>query len=367
MIEQINESLFTKAADIINLSRSNAYRSVNITSLIQNWLLGSIIVEEEQNGKQRATYGEFVIKQLSEKLTLQFGKGFDNTNLKLFRKFYIEFPALDFLGLNGDTMRNLFPGYSSKQIGDTACNLLLRTELSWSHYRLLMRVEDLKARQYYIHEVANQQWNVRQLERQINTFYYEHLVASQDKNAVEKESAENSKELATQTSEHVKDPYILEFLGLKPEIKHLEKDLEQAIINNLQHFLLELGKGFAFVDRQHHIVTDTKDFYIDLVFYNYMLKCFVIIDLKIGELSHQDIGQMDMYVRMFDTYRKGKDDNPTVGIILCSEKDEAIVKFSVINDNEQLFASKYKLYLPTADELTTELKREIQLLKESKQ
>jgi len=171
MIEQINESVFNKAADIINLSRSNAYRSVNITSLIQNWLLGSIIVEEEQNGKQRATYGEFVIKQLSEKLTLQFGKGFDNTNLKLFRKFYIEFPALDFQGINGDTMRNLFPGYSSKQIGDTACNLLLRTELSWSHYRLLMRVEDLKARQYYIHEAANQQWNVRQLERQINTFF----------------------------------------------------------------------------------------------------------------------------------------------------------------------------------------------------
>lgn len=366
MIEQINEAVFNKATDIVNLSRSNAYRSVNITSLAQNWLLGSVIVEEEQNGKQRATYGEFVIKQLSEKLTFQFGKGFDITNLKLFRRFYLEFPSLEFQGLKGDNVRNLFSDYQPKQIGDTACNLLLRPELSWSHYRLLMRIEDLKARQYYINEAANQQWNVRQLERQINTFYYERLLASQDKKAIEQEAVDNVKELATQTNEHIKDPYILEFLGLKPEIKHLEKDLEQAIINNLQNFLLELGKGFAFVDRQHHIVTDTKDFYIDMVFYNYLLKCFVIIDLKIGELTHQDIGQMDMYVRMFDTYRKGKDDNPTVGIILCSEKDEAIVKFSVMNDSEQLFASKYKLYLPSAEELTTELKREIQMLKEKR-
>lgn len=263
-------------------------------------------------------------------------------------------------------MRNLFPDYQEKPIGDTVCNLLLRPELTWSHYRLLMRVEDIKARQYYIQEAANQQWNVRQLERQINTFFYERLLASRDKKAVTNEAIENTKELAATTNEHIKDPYILEFLGLKPEIKYLEKDLEQAIINNLQQFLLELGKGFAFVDRQHHITTNTKDFYIDLVFYNYLLKCFVIIDLKIGELSHQDIGQMDMYVRMFDTFRKSKDDNPTVGIILCSEKDEAIVKFSVINDNEQLFASKYKLYLPTADELTAELKREVQLFQKSK-
>lgn len=343
-------------------AKSYAQRAVNFAAVLANWHTGRLIVEEEQNGKTRADYGTFLIRRLSEKLANDFGKGYDATNLKLFRKFYLEFPLWVPVNQKGDTVSNLLPEFHFTQIGDSSCHLLqntanhsqtsykLRTDLSWSHYRLLMRVENPAARQFYINQAADQVWNVEQMKRQINSFYYERITASADKQAVQNEANQNLKQLETK-NDFFKDPNILEFLGLNPETKHLEADLEQAIINHLQNFLLELGKGFAFVARQQHIRTEAKDFYIDLVFYNYILKCFVLIELKTGELTHQHIGQLDMYVRMFDDLKRNESDNPTIGILLCADKDETIVKYSVLQDNQQLLAKRYMLYLPTETEL----------------
>jgi len=238
----------------------------------------------------------------------------------------------------------------------------LRTDLSWSHYRLLMRIEKHEARQYYIYEAANEVWNVEQLKRQINSFYYERLLATNDQQAVKDEAKTKLKPLETQPNEIFKDPSVFEILGLKQDIKYLEHELEQAIIDNLQSFLLELGKGFAFIARQKHIRTETKDFYIDLVFYNYLLKCFVIIDIKTEELTHQDVGQLDMYVRMYDDLKRTETDNPTIGILLCADKDETVVKYSMLKENKQLFASKYMLYLPTENELKAEIERNKRLI-----
>lgn len=240
----------------------------------------------------------------------------------------------------------------------------LRHELSWTHYRLLIRVEPERARQWYMNEAASQNWSTRAMERQINTLYYERLLASTDRGAVEQEAQANLSPLEHSPREFVRDPVMLEFLGLPGTGRLLESDLEQALLDNLQGFLLELGKGFAFVARQYRISTESKDFYIDMVFYNFMLKCFVLFDLKTGELTHQDIGQMDMYVRMIDDQKRSADDNPTVGIILCTHKDVSVVRYSVLEGNEQLFASKYKLVLPSEDELRAELERERRYLAE---
>lgn len=240
----------------------------------------------------------------------------------------------------------------------------MRTELSWTHYRTLLRVENNNARQWYMNETATLNWSTRALERQIATLYYERLLASKDRLPVEQEAASNLQPLNKSPREFVRDPVVLEFLGLSNAGILLENDLEQALIDQLQGFLLELGKGFAFIARQQRISTESKDFYLDLVFYNYLLKCFVIFDLKRGELSHQDIGQMDMYVRMYDDLKRGPDDGPTVGIILCAQKDESVVRYSVLQGNEQLFASKYKLVLPSEEELRAELNRERAVLEE---
>ncbi|AEV60371.1 Hypothetical protein PSF113_0336 [Pseudomonas ogarae] len=234
----------------------------------------------------------------------------------------------------------------------------MRTELSWTHYRTLLRVEHDVARHWYMNEVAIQNWSTRALERQIGSFYYERLLASRDRPAVEQEAGTHIKEMNLGPRDIVRDPVVLEFLGLPNAGTLLETDLEQALIDQLQGFLLELGKGFAFIARQQRISTESKDFYIDLVFYNYLLKCFVIVDLKRGELSHQDIGQMDMYVRLYDDLKRGPDDKPTVGIILCARKDDSVVRYSVLQGHEQLFASQYQLVLPTEEELRNELDRE---------
>ncbi len=263
-------------------------------------------------GKAKAQYGKATLKRLSQALTLEFGKGYDESNLRNIRSFYIAFPIRD----------------------------ALRHELSWTHYRLLSRLDSGEKRAYYLNESLTSNWNSRQLQRQINTLAFERVV----KHLPEKEKKSSIENL-------IKDPYIFEFLGLPSEEKNSERTIENAIIDHLQKFLLEFGKGFVFVARQQHIATDTSDFYIDLVFYNYILKCFVIIDLKTGTMTHQDIGQLDMYVRMYDDLKRGEDDNPTIGILLCSEKDEAIVKYSVLNDQNNLFANKYLLYLPKIEEL----------------
>jgi len=298
------------------------------------WNVGRLIVEEEQKGKSRAEYGKSIVENLSVRLTKDFGKGFDMTNIWNMRKFYLTFPILD----------------------------AVRQELTWTHYRLLIRVENEKARKFYIKEAIAGNWNTRQLDRQINSFYYERRLASKDKYFTEKAIHKTDKKTEDKIQRHIKDPYILEFLGLKDSVDLRESHLEQLLIDHLQNFLLELGRGFSFVARQQRISTETQDFFIDLVFYNYILNCFVLIDLKIGRLSHQDIGQMDMYVRIYEDKIKHKEANPTIGLILCSDKDETMVRYSVLKDSKHLFASKYKLYLPTEKELQQEIKKDREII-----
>ena len=300
-------------------AQSKVYTAVNSAMVQAYWEIGQEI--------HRAEYGKKLLEYLSEHLTKEFGKGFTVTNLKYMRQFYRAFP-----------------------IRHTLCD-----ELSWSHYRLLMRIENENARKFYMEETVKSGWSVRQLERQIGTFYYERLLVSQDKESVKNEIGLPEK---IEPKNIVRDPYVLEFLGLEGKTSFYEKDLEQAIIDHLQKFLLELGRGFSFVARQKRIDVDSDNFYIDLVFYNYVLKCFVLIDLKLDKLTHQDIGQMDFYVRYYDNEIKAEDDNPTIGIILCSDKKDTIVKYSVLNDNKNLFASKYQLYLPTEEELAREIEKQ---------
>ncbi|MDH1279435.1 PDDEXK nuclease domain-containing protein [Pseudomonas chengduensis] len=322
--------LLTELAELIRQARQQAVRAVDAIQVQTCWEIGRHIVEFEQGGQARAAYGKKLLPTLASELTAEFGKGFDASNLRYMRLFYQAFPIRD----------------------------ALRHELSWTHYRTLLRVDSDSARQWYMNEAATQNWSTRALERQIGTLYYERLLASQDRAAVEQEAASKLQALGKSPREFVRDPVLLEFLGLPNAGTMLEGELEQALIEQLQSFLLELGKGFAFVGRQQRISTESKDFYIDLVFYNYLLKCFVIFDLKRGELTHQDIGQMDMYVRMFDDLRRGPEDGPTVGIILCAQKDASVVRYSVLQGSEQLFASKYKLVLPSEEELRAELDRE---------
>lgn len=321
---------------IIIDARQKIAKSVNFAMVEAYWLVGKNIIEEKQQGKHRAEYGKSMLKYLSQLLTTEMGKGYDESNLSNMRKFYQLFPIFD----------------------------AVRQELSWSHYRNLLRVKNEKARAFYIEESITNGWSYRALERQINSLYYERLLSSNDRKAVVEEMREKTKGL--QPEDFLKDPYVLEFLQLKDNNGYLESELEQALINKLNEFLLELGKGFAFVARQKRISTESKHFYIDLVFYNYLLKCFVLIDLKVDELTHQDIGQMDMYVRLFEDKYKAPDDNPTIGLILCTYKDQTIAKYSVLNESKQLFASKYLLYLPTEDELRAELEREKYLIETEK-
>ena len=329
-------SLLAGLGELIREARRNVLRAVDTAQVHTCWQIGRHIVEFEQNGARRAAYGKQLLVTLAKTLTAEFGKGFDSSNLRYMRLFYQAFPKCD----------------------------ALRHELSWTHYRALLRIDNDHARHWYMNETATQNWSTRALERQINTLYYERLLASRDRSTVRQEATTNIQQLASSPRDFIPDPVVLEFLGLPNPGLVLETQLEQALINQLQGFLLELGKGFAFIARQQRISTDSKDFYIDLVFYNYLLKCFVIFDLKRGELTHQDVGQMDMYVRMYDDLKRGPEDGPTVGIILCAQKDESVVRYSVLQGNEQLFASKYRLVLPSEDELRAELDRERLALEE---
>ncbi len=351
--DTVRHKFYESVAEVLRVARSNVYRAVNFAMVEAYWHVGRMIVEEEQQGKERAEYGAFLIKNLSINLTEEFGKGFTEPNLWNFRQFYLCFPNWHTLCAESKADKKDSDGASCPEI-----LYALRRELTWTHYRLLMRVEKPEARAWYLNEAADQNWSTRTLERQINSLYYERLHMSRDKKPVIKEMQQKTAHLAPEPRDFIKDPYVLEFLGLKDNPDFRESDLEQAIIGKLQAFMLELGKGFAFVARQQRISTETKDFFIDLVFYNYLLKCFVLIDLKTGELAHQDIGQMDMYVRLYEDKYKSPDDNPTIGIILCTDKDETVVKYSVLKENKQLFASKYKLYLPSEQELIDEIERE---------
>ena len=331
-------TLYDTINQIIEEARAAVYRTANITMVRAYWHIGRVIVEDEQKGKERAEYGKQVLKQLSQKLTKKHGRGFDESNLRHMRNFYLFYPNCD----------------------------ALRPELSWTHYRLLLKVGNGQARLFYMQETIDCNWSTRTLERQIGNLYYERMLMSHNTQIVKDEAAE--KEIRQEPKDIIKDPYVLEFLGLKDNTDFRENELEQAIIDKLQNFLQELGKGFAFVGRQYRLTTDTgKHFYADLVFYNYILKFFLIIDLKAEPLTHQDIGQMDMYVRYFEEKMRQETDNPTIGLILCTEKDKTIVKYSLLNDSNQIFASKYMLYLPTEQELKKEIERQrVQIEQERK-
>ncbi|MFO0147009.1 MAG: YhcG family protein [Betaproteobacteria bacterium] len=316
---------------ILEQARTKVRSAVNSAMVEAYWLNGQRIVQEEQRGSNRAVYGERLLANLSRELSASFGKGFSYANLRNFRQFYLTYP--------------------DQQICYTLCS-----KLSWSHNRLIMREDDPKARAYYLAESASQQWTVRQLERNLQSRSFQRLLSSQGS------SPQDRLPRSEPLGDFIKDPYVLEFLELPESGQLKESALEQAIIGELQNFLLELGKGFSFVARQMRISTETSHFFVDLVFYNFLLKCFVIIDLKTGKLTHQDIGQMDMYVRMFDDLKRGEDDNPTIGIILCDSKDETVVRYSVIQESQQLFASKYQRILPTEEELIAEIEREKRLI-----
>ncbi len=376
--------LLNRVVSILEEARANVRRAVNSQMVIAYWLIGREIVRELQHGDERAEYGKRLLEDLSARLMERYGKGFSVTNLKYFRMFYqvyshrvpeISHPVGDELSPppKGHPVGDQFSGeqksypVGSQFIGEKKGHLVgdqfikgFHQGLSWSHYRSLMRVKKRDARDFYEIEGANSGWSRRQLERQISTLFYERMLASQDKKTMLLEAGKEKDDLMPM--DVLKDPYVLEFLDL-PDVPYLhEADLESAIIDRLQQFLLELGKGFSFVARQKRMRFDDEDFYVDLVFYNYLLKCFVLIDLKIGKLTHQDIGQMDGYVRMYEEHCKAKGDNPTIGLILCSEKNEAVAKYSVLNESKQLFAAKYLTYLPTEKELQRELKRERELI-----
>lgn len=321
---------------IIDSARNYAYQSINIALVERNWFIGYRIAEEELKGNERADYGKEIIKKLSKELTKEYGKGFDRSNLYRYLSFYKNFPQIV------DSLR--------QQSGIT---------LSWTHYRTLLQVLDKQARDWYEKEALEQTWSTRTLQRNIDTQYYYRLLKSQVKEPVIKEMKEKNKDhYLLNKLEFVKNPVIAEFLGYSLNSNFTETELESSIISNLQKFLMEFGKGYAFVARQQHIHTEKEDYFIDLVFYNYILKCFVLIDLKTKKITHQDVGQMDMYVKMYDELKKSEDDNPTIGIVLCSETDEDIAKYSILKGNEQLFATKYKLYLPTEDELRAEIENQ---------
>ena len=328
------QDIYSEIKETLLQSRNQAYSAVNFAMVQAYWQIGRIIVEHEQNGSLRADYGKNMLQEISVKLQQEFGSGFSVRNLQQMKKFYALFPNTN----------------------------ALRSQLTWTHYRLLLRVENETARSWYMEECVRSAWSSRQLERQISTFYYERLLASREKEPVIAEAHDLMGTLAVES--FIKDPYVLDFLDLKNYPALRESDLEQALIDKLQDFLLELGRGFCFVARQKLMRFEDEDFYLDLVFYHSILKCHVLIDLKVGKLTHGDVGQMDSYIRMFDALYKNSDDNPTIGIILCSQKNEAIVKYSVLSEAKQVFASKYQLTLPTAEELQREIEEERRKIEE---
>ena len=330
-IEMVPDGFCRQVASILDTARNKAYAAVNFAMVEAYWEIGRSIVEQ-QGGEERAEYGEALLQGLAERLTADFGKGFDARELRRMRQFYVSFPIRD----------------------------ALRTELSWTHYRRLIRVLDADARIWYMNECADSRWSTRQLERQINTLFRERLLSSRDKEAVSAEVQHTAPPKRPEDIIH--DPYVLEFLGFSDDASFRESDLEQALITHLQKFLLELGRGFTFEARQKRITFDGRHFYIDLVFYNYLMRCFVLIDLKTDDLTHQDLGQMQMYVNYYTRELMNEGDNPPIGIVLCVDKSDSIVEYTLPEDNEQVFAAKYLPYLPSKEELARELSAEYRAL-----
>lgn len=352
---------------IVSKARSKAFAAVNYSLVERNWRIGKRIVEEEQNGEARAEYGKHIIEVASAALTEEFGKGFSETNIRTFRKFFLIFRNLEIQQTvsaesNLPKQQTLSDNLSSHfQKGQTPPAQFKLRLLPWSHYERLIRIEDKRARDWYAKEAFEQGWSYRTLNRNINTLYYERLLMSKDKAPVEKEMKEKTNEFQQDKLEYIKSPVVMEFLGLPSDSSLKESKLESAIIDNLEKFLMEMGKGYALVARQQHIRTEENDYYIDLVFYNYLIKSFILVDLKFNRITYQDVGQMDMYLQMYDKMKKGPDDNPTIGIILCTETDSDVARYSTLAKNDQMFAAKYKLYLPDKEDLRREIERQKEL------
>jgi predicted nuclease of restriction endonuclease-like (RecB) superfamily len=370
-----SKPLFDRVVSILEEARGNVVRAVNSNMVIANWLIGREIVQELQGGEARAEYGKKIIEDLSAHLSERYGKGFSAQTLWKFRLFYQAYadriPILSRLGIElGDTQKTSPLGIelaTNAKIcqADTEFLQGFSPQLSWSHYRALMRVENVAARDFYERETIECGWSKAQLERQIHSFYYDRIIANRGEKGLLPEGRERLQGEAVQPAHILKSPMVLEFLGLPDPPELHESRLEQAIIDNLQNFLLELGKGFSFVARQKHIRYEDDDFYLDLVFYNYVLKCFLLIDLKMGKLTHADIGQMDGYVRLYEDQFKIPGDNPTIGLLLCADKSEAVAKYSILNENKQIFASKYLPNLPSEEQLRKEIARERRLIEDT--
>ena len=388
----ILKSLYNDIKIILEDARQRSYRAVNFLMVEAYWNIGRLIVEEEQKGKRRADYGSFLIEDLSKKLTKDFGKGFSENNLWYMRQFSISFPILHAVrgelknlgsaklhAMSGEFTSAIGHALSDKSGKSKIVNAVsseiaiqdavrhksielknyLRTELSWTHYRLLLKLEKDEARLFYMNEAANSNWSTRELERQINSLLFERLALSKDKKTVIRMAKKG--QAISSPEDLVKDPYVLEFLGLEKMEKYYEEDLEKALIDHLQKFILELGKGFSFVARQKRITLDGDHYRIDLVFYNRLTKSHILFDLKVGKLTHQDIGQMQMYVNYYNRTQKLKDENDTIGIILCAEKNNAVIKYTLPENQKQIFISKYIPYLPTEEQLKNEILHEKEL------
>lgn len=379
--QKTTHNVYQRIREILESARAGVARTVNTTQVVANWLVGREIVEEEQRGRKKAGYGERLLAELSEKLQAEFGRGYSVDNIELFRRFYLEFPALAQTPISEATRRILDSGQISDALRRKSSRSLTRLSkgigyavsdeswkpgrlhpnLSWTHYRALLRVDQPEARAFYEIEAIKNSWSTRELERQINSLLFERLAKSKDKVGLMKLATKGHE--VQQAVDVFKDPVVIEFLGLPESSRLVESELEEALINHLQAFLLELGKGFAFVSRQERLTIEGDHFYIDLVFYHAILKCYILIDLKIGKLTHQDLGQLQLYVNYYDQERRTAGDNPTLGLILCTDKNDAVVRYTLGPDQQQkIFASRYKLHLPTEAELKTELQRELKLI-----
>ena len=393
-METKDNSFVSDLKTIVGSAREYSYRAANTMQVVSNWLIGWRIVEQEQHGKQRAEYGKQIIKQASEALTAEFGKGYSETALRRFRQFFIEFNDLQIqqplLAIFNEAFEkkqrpllaeSIQPplvaksGIQDSQIQPPMVakiatgSIPMPPQLSWMHYEKLMRVPDKDARMWYMQEAASQQWDYRTLKRNIDTQYYYRLMQTPaaHKPEVEQEMVEKTAVYQQEKSAFVKNPMLIEFLGLNQDAAFTESKLEETIINHLQKFLIEMGKGYAFVARQQHIHTQDDDYYIDLVFYNYLLKCFVLIDLKTTKISYQDVGQMEMYLKLYDTYKRPEGDNPSIGIILCSETNADVARFSTLASNPQMYAAKYLTYMPTQEELRREIEMQKELFEQKMQ
>lgn len=351
---------------IVSAARDTSYRMANVMQVLQNWLIGRRIVVEEQQGKARADYGKHIIELASQSLTEEFGRGFSETQVRNYRKFYLAFSNLQIQQTAPAEFKSRLASIQQTMPAESVSDgIILPIQLSWSHYERLIRIADSEARMWYMQEAATQQWDYRTLKRNIDSQYYYRL--TQTPKVKQQEVIDEMHRLTAdyekEKSTFVKNPMLVEFLGLSHREAFTESKLEQAILDHLEHFLMEMGKGYALVNRQMHIHTEDNDYYIDLVFYNYLLKCFVLVDLKTTKVSYEDVGQMDMYLKLFDTYKRTEGDNPTIGIILCSETNADVARFSTLATNKQMYASKYLTYMPSKEVLAREIEQQKEIFR----